>query len=115
MRWKSEGERLSRASMQVKNTGQRSGATVVLAFVKGDGQATALRKLIGFDKVWLRGGEATTVTFATPARQALSVVDEEGRRWMRAGGRALEVGGGPTGATWEMELAGPDTVVLELL
>lgn len=84
----------------------------MLAFVKGDGRATALRKLIGFDKVWLRAGETTTVSFATQLWQALSVVDEEGRRWMRAGERVVEVGDGPTKATWEMELAGPDTSVL---
>ena len=98
--------------MQVKNTGQRSGATAVLAFVKGDGRASAFRKLIGFDKVWLHVGESTTVRFATPARLALSVVDEEGRRWMRHGERVLEVGGDPNKVTWEMELAGVGTEVL---
>lgn len=44
--------------------------------------------------------------------RALSVVDEEGRRWMRAGKRLLVVGDGAP-ATCELRITGADTEIMQ--
>ena len=97
-------------SVRVDNTGNRDGATTVLAFATGgDGQATPLQKLVGFDRVWLRAGDSATVTITTPAHM-MAIVHENGRRLMRARSDVTIVVGD---AASSLTIAGPDIVVEE--
>lgn len=102
-------------NVTVTNTGKRSGATAVLAFIEGgDGSVTPLRSLIGFDRVFLTPGQSTIVVIETTAT-AFSLVEESGVRVMKAGDeRILAVGGhGRNAARRQVRIEGPTKLVVD--
>ena len=72
-----------RISVRVRNTGSRAGAEVVQLYI-GDAHASVARpikELKGFQKVFLKPGQSTRVTF-TVSQDALSFYDETKRGWV---------------------------------
>ena len=93
----------------VTNTGKRAGTVAALAFVEGgDGVTTPLRALVGFDKIFLRPGQSQTVTIQTTVGAAFSVVEESGRRVMRADERVIAIGEHANTARRSVHIVGPD-------
>ncbi|MGP2440874.1 alpha-L-rhamnosidase N-terminal domain-containing protein [Streptomyces sp. JW3] len=82
-------------SVEVRNTGRRTGSDVVQVYVGHLPAriATPARKLAGFTKVTLRPGERRTVT-VTVSRRTVSYWDEDRGRWVTPTGKVpLYVGG----------------------
>ncbi len=80
-------------SVNVRNTGARSGDEVVQVYLSYPGVTGAPRRaLVGFQRVSLAAGEQRTVRFHLDAR-ALSLVDADGVRAVRAGRYELFAGG----------------------
>jgi beta-glucosidase len=88
-------------AVDVENTGARAGDEVVQVYLaKPDAPAHAPRRwLAAFTRVTLGPRERRTVRLALPA-QALTLVDEAGRRAPIAGDVALAVGGSQPDASW---------------
>jgi beta-glucosidase len=80
-------------TVRVRNTGARDGAEVVQLYVSRDQPGAPVRALRGFRRVQLARGEARDVRF-TLDPEALSVVEADGRRRVRAGAVRIWVGGG---------------------
>lgn len=86
------GESLD-VSVNVRNTGARSGDEVVQVYLAyPDAHDAPRRALVGFQRVSLAAGEQRVVQFHLDPR-ALSLVDADGARAVRAGHYALFVGG----------------------
>ncbi len=87
------GENVS-VSVDVKNSGSRSGEEVVQLYVT-ELEASApvpIRSLQGFRRVQLKAGESTTVAFTLTPRQ-LSLIDAELKRVVEPGSIEISVGG----------------------
>lgn len=81
-------------SADVTNTGTMDGDEVVQLYVSRPGLKTApLRALARFDRIHLKAGETKTVTFTLDSR-ALSTVNADGSRSVKAGKVELWLGGG---------------------
>ena len=81
-------------SVEVQNTGQRTGDEVVQLYVS-DVEASVpvpIRQLQGFERIHLGPGEMKRVTFTLRAHQ-LSLIDEAGRRVVEPGQFQVAVGG----------------------
>jgi beta-glucosidase len=77
----------------VRNSGKRAGDDVVQLYLTYPGASKApLRALVGFQRVSLKAGEQRDVTFHLDPR-ALSLVDADGVRAVRAGRYELFAGG----------------------
>ena len=80
-------------TVSVRNTGTRDGDDVVQLYLAyPDAPDAPLRALVGFQRVFLKAGEQRAVTLHLDAR-ALSLVDAQGTRAVRAGRYALFAGG----------------------
>lgn len=75
----------------VKNTGTRIGDAVVLGFANSSDPQFPRQKLFDFARVTLRPGAETTVVLNATAND-LSIVDDEGRRWLRPASFTLRAG-----------------------
>jgi len=87
------GEKVS-VSVDVKNSGNRSGEEVVQLYVT-EVEASApvpIRSLQGFRRVQLKAGETKTVSFTLTPRQ-LSLIDAELKRVVEPGTVEISVGG----------------------
>nr|WP_244756099.1 glycoside hydrolase family 3 C-terminal domain-containing protein [Pseudoxanthomonas helianthi] len=102
-----DGMRLSQAqlkagepltvSVEVRNLGDRDGDEVVQAYLTPPASPLAPRHaLAGFRRVHLKAGESRRVEIELSPR-ALSTVDAQGRRAVRAGRYTLSIGGGQPG------------------
>ncbi|MDR1505513.1 MAG: glycoside hydrolase family 3 C-terminal domain-containing protein [Treponema sp.] len=78
----------------VKNTGQKTGDTVVQAYItdREAGAEVPLRQLAAFRRVTLRPGEEKDIPMIIEARQ-LAVIREDGRCVLEPGSFTLSVGG----------------------
>ncbi len=86
-------------SAEVRNTGSRAGDEVVQVYIS-DLEASApvpVHRLQGFRRLHLKAGEMADVQFTLPA-EALSFVDEAGRRVLEPGTFRVTIGGGQPGA-----------------
>jgi len=93
-------------SVEVENTGRRSGEEVVQLYVS-DLEASVpvpIRTLAGFRRVALQPGERRTVSF-TLAPRALSLLDAEARRVIEPGVFEVAVGGRQPGLAGAAEAA----------
>jgi beta-glucosidase len=89
---KADGETV--VSVEVTNTGDMDGDEVVQLYVTHPGVSPSpIRALKGFERVHLKKGEKKTVSFTLKDR-ALSVVREDGDRYIPQGEIELWVGGG---------------------
>lgn len=70
-------------SMEVRNTGSRTGAEVVQLYIRDvrSSLPRPVKELKGFEKVMLAAGESKTVTFAID-RSSLSYFDDQRRKWV---------------------------------
>lgn len=87
------GESLS-VSVDVQNTGSVDSDEVVQVYIK-DMEASVRvpnHSLCGFKRIFLKSGEKKTVTFEIDSR-AMTIVDEEGKRYIENGDFTLYVGG----------------------
>jgi beta-glucosidase len=85
-------------SADITNTGRMDSDEVVQLYVSHPGQKTApVRALARFDRIHLKAGETKTVTFTLDSR-ALSTVNADGSRSVKAGKIALWLGGGQPSA-----------------
>ena len=78
----------------------------------GDGRATPLRSLVGFDRVFLEPGGSTTVVIEVNALLSFSMVEESGARWMKAGDRVVAVGGPENSARRRVRIVG-ESILME--
>jgi beta-glucosidase len=81
-------------TVQVSNTGERSGGEVVQAYLEDLKSSTEAPRwsLVAFCRVELGAGESTTVTLAIPGRR-MALIDEAGRAIVEPGGMRVHVGG----------------------
>ena len=89
----------ARISVSVKNTGSMNGEEVVQLYVT-DMNASApvpIRSLQGFQRIFLKAGEETTVSFALAPRQ-LSLIDATARRVVEPGVFEVSIGGKQPGS-----------------
>ena len=110
-------------SVKVSNTGYRAGDAVVLGFVSmsrqradgsssggggGGGGMVKKRALFDFGRVTLAAGGSTTLTLKMDAgcKQAVSMVDEGGVRWVEPGRFTVSVGDGVAPATHSFLVTG---------
>ena len=102
-------------TVTVKNVGSMDGREVVQAYVSliDPAYSAPIRQLGAFDSVFLKVGEAKTVTLHI-AREQLSAYDEEGAAHMHKGKLQLFVGGGqPDERT--MQLTGKSCLSAEIV
>jgi hypothetical protein len=93
----------------VSNTGKVAGETPVLGFVETKTSAgVSVRSLFDFARVSLAPGASTTVALKMDAgcKQAISLVDEDGVRWMQPGDYTVKIGGGDSPATHALAVIG---------
>jgi beta-glucosidase len=96
----------------VTNTGDVTGDAVVLGFVSNSSDPLFPRqKLFDFARVTLSPGESRTVTLHVTA-QHLSVVDDNGARWVRPAVYSVRVGDVVAPATLSLRVTG-EQVLLE--
>ena len=89
------GDELIRHEVNVTNTGSVDSAVAVLAFSTPPGAGTngvPLKQLFGFEKVFLRAGDSTTVFFGMAARD-LTLVGTDGDRYVGVGAWRVDVEG----------------------
>ena len=81
-------------SIDVKNTGTRDSDEVVQVYIKDLKASVRVPRhsLCGFKRIHLKSGEKITVNFEINSR-AMTIVDEEGRRYVEGGDFTLFVGG----------------------
>ena len=89
----------------VKNTGSVAGDAVVLGFANSTDPQFPVEKLFDFERVSLQPGESKTVLL-TVTSEDLSVVEEDGSRWLRSGEFAVAVGDREAPATHRFNLVG---------
>jgi beta-glucosidase len=93
-------------SVDVENTGSRTGEEVVELYVRSSAPGAPIRSLSGFQRVTLRPKEHKTVQFTVQPRQ-LALVDGEGRRRVEPGELEISVGGQQTGGvTAKLQVSG---------
>ncbi|HEV2348628.1 MAG TPA: glycoside hydrolase family 3 C-terminal domain-containing protein [Terriglobia bacterium] len=81
----------------VRNTSSVAGDEVAELYIDGPpSEGAPLRELKGLERIHLGAGETRRVTFKLDRRD-LSVVNEQGERWERAGQYHIFVGGGQPG------------------
>lgn len=83
------------ASVQVKNTGKLEGAETVQLYVSQKEQTVdrPIKELKGFEKVTLKAGEQTTVSFELSLKDSASYWDEYQEQWsLDAGSYEVQVG-----------------------
>jgi len=97
----------------VKNTGSRTGDAVVLGFVNSTGSAFPRQRLFDFERVTLAPGSQTTVQLKADAED-FSVVDADGRRWLRAARFTLRAGDVVAPATQLVDVHGPPQLLEDL-
>jgi beta-glucosidase len=91
-----------RASVRVRNSGERTGDEVVQVYLERvhseppQRLQSPIRSLVGFKRVTLQPGESREVSFELDARK-LSDVDSAGQRAVEAGDYRVFVGGGQPG------------------
>ncbi|SDQ31455.1 beta-glucosidase [Pseudoxanthomonas sp. CF125] len=91
-----------RASVRVRNSGERTGDEVVQIYLERvhseppQRLQSPIRSLVGFKRVTLQPGESREVSFELDARK-LSDVDSAGQRAVEAGDYRVFVGGGQPG------------------
>ncbi|MFE9686261.1 glycoside hydrolase family 3 C-terminal domain-containing protein [Streptomyces sp. NPDC006285] len=102
------GDDVAEVSVEVRNTGGRTGSHVVQVYVGHlpTGIETPVRTLVGFTKVTLRPGERRAVSVTVP-RRAVSYWDESRSRWAAPAGKVPVYVGG---SVVEAEHAGHVTV-----
>jgi beta-glucosidase len=85
-------------SVEVRNTGARSGEEVVQLYVEDveSSVPVPIRSLEGFRRVRLDPGESATVRFILEPRQ-MSLVADDGTRVLEPGTFRISVGGGQPG------------------
>ncbi|KAF8401238.1 hypothetical protein HHK36_012170 [Tetracentron sinense] len=88
-------ERLN-INVKVQNTGKRDGATVVFLYsVPPSNIAGApIKRLVGFNRVFLRAGEAQVVKFTLNACKSFSIIGEDAYEVVPAGEHSIVVGDG---------------------
>ncbi len=81
-------------SVNVKNTGTRDSDEVVQVYIKDLKASVRVphHSLCGFKRIYLKSGEHKTINFEINSR-AMTIVDEEGRRYVENGEFTLFVGG----------------------
>ncbi|RYG09334.1 MAG: glycosyl hydrolase, partial [Chitinophagaceae bacterium] len=80
-------------SVEVSNTGTRSGEEVVQIYLtQPNGNKQALKVLKGFERIALRAGERKVVTF-TLSKADLSIITEKGGTEVRRGKLVISAGG----------------------
>ena len=94
----------------VKNTGSVAGDAVVLGFVNSTDPQFPREKLFDFERVSLQPGESKTVLL-TVTSDALSVVEEDGRRWLRSAGFTVAAGDREAPVTHAVDLLGLDQLL----
>jgi beta-glucosidase len=98
-------------SCVVTNTGLVTGDAVVLGFVSNSTDPQfPLQKLFDFTRVSLAPGESKTVTLGATADH-LSVVDNDGKRWLRPATLVIRVGDMVDPATATASLVGSPVMV----
>lgn len=82
-------------SVRVTNVGKRDGEEVVQLYVshKNSKQKAPIRALKGFQRIYLKSGETKTIQFQLSPEQ-LSLVNETGQSYQKAGTLVISVGGG---------------------
>lgn len=82
------------ATVGVKNHGELAGKHPVLLFVRQDKRrnGVAIKQLVGFQSVFLNGGERTEVMFTLNPCEHLSGANEDGLMVIEAGSQYLVVG-----------------------
>jgi len=99
----------AQVSVEVENTGSRSGEEVVQLYLGTPGGAAPrpIRTLAGFERVALRAGEKKTVTFTLAPRQ-LAATQPGGRRAVAPGTVEIGIGGSQNAAVaGRIQVAGP--------
>ena len=94
----------------VKNTGTVAGDAVVLGFANSTDPQFPREKLFDFERIALGPGESMTVLLTVTA-EALSVVEEDGRRWLRASSFMVLIGDKLTPAVHTFEVTGDDVLL----
>lgn len=89
----------------VKNTGTVAGDAVVLGFANSTDPQFPREKLFDFERVTLAPGESKTVLL-TVTSEDLSVVEEDGRRWLRSADFMVAVGDREAPATHAFGVTG---------
>ncbi len=100
-------------SVQVRNTGTRDGEEVVQLYVSAQSAQVPvpLRSLAGFQRVFLKAGEAKTVSFKL-APTHFSYIDAQFSRACEPGSFLVSVGGGQLGgAESKLELTGERVII----
>jgi hypothetical protein len=97
----------------VQNIGKVAGAAVVLGFVNSSDPQFPRQKLFDFERVFLRPGESATVLLTVNADH-LTVVDDEGRRWLRPASFGVRVGDVVAPATHAFALLGNAVMIEDL-
>ncbi|MFT4089141.1 MAG: glycoside hydrolase family 3 C-terminal domain-containing protein [Asticcacaulis sp.] len=100
-------------NVTVTNSGSRDGDEVVQLYVSPEVPGAPIRALKGFKRVPLKAGESQVVTFTLDA-QALSMVDADGKRHVRAGKVNIWVGGGQPVSRSGLKAPAGAGVVLEV-
>ena len=91
-RWR--GKKPIRVSVSVKNTGAMDAEEVVQVYVSHpDHEGSAIRTLVGFQRVFIPAGESENVFFELDAEK-LSLVNRDGERQIIPGEAVFWVGGG---------------------
>jgi beta-D-xylosidase 4 len=98
-------------SVNVTNTGGRTGDAIVLAFIAGTPPATPYSQLWGFERITLVPGASQVVAFWGDAH-AFSRVDEHGRRWLDPGHVHVRIGDVSAPAQHRLLLTGDASVEL---
>lgn len=82
-----------RVTVDVKNSGTRTGKEVVQVYVRDvvSTLVTPIRQLKGFDKVEIKPGETNTVIINVPVKE-LYLTDEMGNRYLEPGKFEIQVG-----------------------
>lgn len=94
----------------VKNTGTVAGDAVVLGFANSTDPQFPREKLFDFERVSLQPGESKTVLL-TVTSEDLSIVEEDGRRWLRSGEFAVAVGDREAPATHGFTVVGENQLL----
>jgi len=96
--------------VNVTNTGSKAGSDVVLAFVTPPPNPDSpIRRLFGFERVFLQPGETTQVFFSTSPTE-LAIADSYGHRYLHPGAYKIEFG---DREKVEMTLRGTERILIK--